>query len=190
MKVEEALRSVGLEGSEDLIAAAILDSLTALDHLLKVRPSWTANETRLLRAGGLDLQAPSVKERNAWMTAGAEAYAHLVASSYSVTDVASCLGVDSSRVRQRLADRTLFGFKVRRQWRLPRWQFLNGEEVPALGEVLSTLALDDPISVSGFFVTPTLELTIDGEPMAPIEWLLAGRSADRVKALGASLVMA
>jgi hypothetical protein len=100
------------------------------------------------------------------------------------------LRVDASRVRQRLAARTLFGFKVGRQWRIPAWQFAGHRELPGLAEILPELRIEDPVAVGEFFASPNEDLTSDGQALAPIEWLSAGRAPRRVTELLGSVAIA
>lgn len=111
-------------------------------------------------------------------------------AAYDVADVADRLGVDPTRVRQRLRDRTLYGLRgAGHTWRLPRFQFDDaGHEVPHLGQVLRVLPPDlHPRAVEGFLTSPKPELVVDGEPRTPRDWLLSGGSADPVVALATSL---
>lgn len=110
--------------------------------------------------------------------------------SYDVTQVAARLGVDPTRVRQRLRAGTLLGLRAGgRAWRLPRFQFdAHGRDLPHLGLVLAALPADAHWrSVEGFFERPKPELIADGEASSPREWLLGGGPAEPVVALAAAL---
>lgn len=148
-----------------MIAAVIADQLAAVRQTLDRTAGWSPGESELLRAGGLDPAPLTRQEVDALMTEVAATYAQLAASSLSVVEAARVLGVDSSRVRQRLTERTLHGFKQRRQWRIPAWQFVGGREIPGLSEVLPQVTVHDPVSVYEFLSTPTLDLATDGEPI-------------------------
>jgi hypothetical protein len=111
-------------------------------------------------------------------------------ASYDVAAVATRLGVDPTRVRQRLRERTLYGLRGEsRTWRLPRFQFDDaGHEVPHIGQVLRVLPPGlHPRAVEGFLNSPKPELMSDGEPHTPRDWLLSGGPADPVVALATSL---
>ena len=187
MRVQDVLRGAGLEDAEEAIAAAIADGVTAMAALLDAPRTWSTPERALLESGGFDLSPTTTTERALWLTELAANYARLVAASLSVPEAARLLAVDVSRVRQRLTDGTLFGFKIRRQWRLPSWQFVGDREVPGLADVLPGLPIKDPQSVTEFFTTPNIDLSTDGEPLAPLQWLRAGRSPARVRNLVESL---
>jgi len=135
------------------------------------RPASTATSTKV-RADAL-----------AWQVTAALAVSE-------VADVAGRLGVDPTRVRQRLRERTLYGLRGEgRTWRLPRFQFDDaGHEVPHLGQVLRALPPDlHPRAVEGFLNSPKPELVDNGEPRSPRAWLLSGGPADPVVALATSL---
>lgn len=113
-----------------------------------------------------------------------------LAGALDVAETAQLLGVDPTRVRQRLRERTLYGLRVDgRAWRLPRFQFDDaGHEIPHLGEVLRALPPDlHPRSVEGFLFVPKPELSADGKPTGPRDWLSTGGPADPVLALASAL---
>ena len=62
----------------------------------------------------------------------AAAYQHLRATSLGVEEAARRLGVNPSRVRQRLAERSLYGLKDGSTWLLPAFQFLAEGLVPGV----------------------------------------------------------
>jgi len=136
----------------------------------------TEAERATLTAGGFRLdKAPPRKGRSE--------FEQLVADSLSVEKVAERLGVNASRIRQRLKEGTLYGFKHERYWELPRFQFSGRSVVTGLGEILPSvkdLALH-PVAILRWFSTPQPELSIDdGEPMTPLDWLREGHPADAV----------
>ncbi len=110
-------------------------------------------------------------------------YAALIKASLSVEAAAAELGVNTSRVRQRLAERSLYGFQAGGRWRLPGFQFDQGRLIPDLRRVLAALDPElHPLEVEHFFVTPDSELEaagIDG-PLAPRDWLRLGLPSEPV----------
>jgi len=93
-------------------------------------------------------------------------------TSISVPQAAELLHVDASRIRHRLRDRALYGFKIGSSLRLPLWQFDNGAPIPGLRAVLATLPAElHPLEVAGFMTTPDPELTITDQPTSPRDWL-------------------
>jgi hypothetical protein len=115
-------------------------------------------------------------------------YAALLAESRTVAEAAEVLGVDESRVRQRLAARTLYGLKRGRDWHLPAFQFADEGEVPNIGAVVSRLHPDlHPVAVANWFTLPTPDLLIEGEPVSPRDWLRSGGAPGLVAAMAAEL---
>jgi hypothetical protein len=96
-------------------------------------------------------------------------------TSISIPQAAELLHVDASRVRHRLRDRALYGFKIGSGVRLPLWQFDGDAPVPGLRAVLATLPAElHPLEVGGFMTTPDPDLTIADEPTSPRDWLTHG----------------
>ena len=66
---------------------------------------------------------------------------------------------------------------------IPDWQYLDGEVLPGLADVLDALAPDmGPVDIDLWCNTPDLELVIKGQPVTPLGWLAAGRRAAAVVA--------
>lgn len=110
-------------------------------------------------------------------------------TSISVSQAAERLHVDGSRVRHRLRDRALYGFKIGASVRLPVWQFgADDAPVPGLRAVLAALPSDlHPLEVGGFMSTANPDLTINGEPVSPRDWLEAGGDLTIVCEIAADL---
>src|SRR6202012_2204369 len=105
-------------------------------------------------------------------------YMALLEESLSAAQVAKLLGVDVSRIRQRLRDRSLFGIENEGNWRLPRFQFERRRVIPGLSQVLKALPEDlFPLDMVDWFVLPDTDLQLDSDaaPVSPREWLLSGR---------------
>lgn len=98
-------------------------------------------------------------------------------SSLSTAEAAARLGVNDSRIRQRLGDGSLYGFKFEGSWRLPEWQFEGAAIVPHLDEVVAVLGPDDsPVGVTRWFISPWADLLTEGGVLlSPRRWLLEGR---------------
>lgn len=144
-------------------------------------------------------------ERAAWEAAGASfedpgavarvharaaaAFAGLLTRSVpGDAAVAELLGVDRSRVSQRLTERSLYSFHHGDDRYYPRWQFQGTMVMRGMRDVLR--ALDEslhPLTVDHWFTTPSRELLVDGEPVAPAAWLAIGGKVDAVSAVAADL---
>jgi hypothetical protein len=122
---------------------------------------------------GLDLSARRAGETDSRARAVA-AQAVLRDSALTVAEAADAIGVDTSRVRHRLAAGRLAGWKDRSEWRLPAWQFTTRGVLPGLETVLAAVPADQPpLVVASFMTTPQSDLVVDGEPVTPRQWLLA-----------------
>jgi hypothetical protein len=118
----------------------------------------------------------------------AVAHAELVARSLTVAETAKRLGVDTSRVRQRIYARSLYAFKHRGAWRIPAFQLRRRKIVPGLDAAVSALSPAlHPVAVSRWFTTPNPDLVIDDWTVAPIGWLAAGGVPEIVASLAGSI---
>jgi hypothetical protein len=186
------LRRVGITETPELFEQVLTEALTTvLGERYRTDPATnlTAAERDALGRGGMDL-APVEWGREDPLLRTAAEYAVLVASAYTVSQVAELLRVEPSRIRQRLSARTLYGIKERGNWRLPRFQFEDGQLVPNVGTVLTRLRDGmHPVGVWRWFTTPNPDLVVeeDETPASPLEWLRAGLSAGPVVALASEL---
>ena len=121
----------------------------------------------------------------------ASAYQQLRTASLSVEDAARRLGVNTSRIRQRLADRSLYGIKDGNTWLLPAFQFCADGLVPGVDVVVRRLPLDiGALAVARWFSNPNPDLSTrddDERPLTPLEWLLGGNPPEAAAELVAAL---
>jgi hypothetical protein len=104
-------------------------------------------------------------------------YAGLLATSLTSADVAEMLGVDASRVRQRLGAKTLYGVKTEHGWRAPRFQFDGDRLVPGIERVFPRVDPGShPVAVYRWFTLPNPELELQDRSVSPRDWLLSGGS--------------
>lgn len=170
----------------DLVAA----ELHSPAHTTASAPALTKEEEAVARSGGLRPDALGTDERHLLYRATAE-YADLLRDSYSVEQAAHQLGVNGSRIRQRLTrrPRSLYGIRVGKAWRIPRFQFEKRRLVPGIDAVLSRLAEDlHPVAVYRWFTSPNQDLTVaDDQAVSPLEWLRSGNPPQAVVELAAEL---
>ena len=110
-------------------------------------------------------------------------YMALIETSFTAAKVSRMLNVDVTRVRQRLRERSLYGFDHEGEWRLPRFQFERNKALPGLASVLEALPIDlNPLDVAEWFMAPNLDLEIEKSdtPLSPRAWLLSGREPEPV----------
>ena len=155
----------------------------------EVASTLTAPEEAALAEGGV--AAVSAEERRAVDTRTAAAYDRLRATSLSVEEAARRLGVNGSRIRQRLAERSLYGLKDGAVWLLPSFQFRAQGMVPGLDVVVRSLPADiGPLAVARWLQSPNPDLcTRDEEerPLTPLQWLAEGNPPQSAAALAAAL---
>jgi len=118
----------------------------------------------------------------------AVAHAELVSQSLTVAATAKRLGVDTSRVRQRIYARSLYAFKQGGGWLVPAFQLRRRKIVAGLDASVSALAPAlHPVAVSRWFTTPNPDLVIDDSPVSPIDWLAAGGVPEAAASLAGSI---
>lgn len=145
-------------------------------------PPLTKGEADLLDQAGLvegDRDTPGAFEKSRIE------FELLVHQSLTVDKAAKRLGVNPSRLRQRLAARTLYGIKEGRSWRIPTFQIdaRRKKLVRGIDEVLPHIRPDaHPLSVVHWFSTPHQDLVVDDreERVTPRQWLASGRPTDVV----------
>ncbi|MBI2930408.1 MAG: hypothetical protein HYY16_02045 [Planctomycetes bacterium] len=147
----------------------------------------TDAERRVLAKGGLGrAKAP---RRNPVQEA-AEIYARMLREGLDVAETAAHLGIDPSRVRQRLTETppTLFGVKVGFEWRLPKFQFTRTGLVPGIDAVIARLPRDvHPVAVERWLMSPHPDLEAERGALSPLDWLKTGRPVSVVADLASSL---
>ncbi len=118
----------------------------------------------------------------------AAAHAELVKHSVSVAIVAKRLGVDPSRVRQRIYARSLYAFKPRGAWLVPAFQLARRKLVPGLDRVVAELSpMLHPVAVSRWFTTPNVDLVLGDQAVSPMQWLSSGGPPDLVASLAGNI---
>lgn len=186
MPLQEVLeRRFGVDEVE--FAAALVEFADRAGPLalVDIRPAdyFGERQQATLRKLGASLQ--SLRPEELGPVAGlAAAHGELVARSLSVATVAKRLGVDTSRVRQRIYARSLYAFKHRGPWLVPAFQLRGRKLVPGLEAVVAELSpMLHPIAVSRWFTTPIADLVLGDDPVSPIEWLSSGGLPEPVAAL-------
>jgi len=109
-------------------------------------------------------------------------------ASLSGGEAAERLGVGTSRIRQRIGERTLYAVKSGRSWRLPAWQFTRRGEMTGIAAVIHALPNEtDLVEVDGFLTSPNVDLVVDDVAVTPLEWLGAGHNPEPVIRIAADL---
>ena len=103
-------------------------------------------------------------------------------------EAAERLGVGTSRIRQRIGERTLYAVKSGRSWRLPAWQFTRRGEMTGIAAVIHAFPSEtDLVEVDGFLTSPNVDLVVDDVAVTPLEWLGAGHNPEPVIRIAADL---
>jgi len=149
----------------------------------------TASEESALARGGVE---PVSEEDVAVVQAhAASAFQELRDGSLTVDEAASRLRVNTSRVRQRLGERSLFGLKDGNTWLLPAFQFRPKGLVPGVGVVVRSMPLDiSPLAAAQWFMSPNPDLCTrdqDERPLTPLQWLLGGNPPQAAAELATAL---
>jgi hypothetical protein len=116
-------------------------------------------------------------------------HALLRATGLTTYAAAQRLSLSESRVRERLAERTLYGIGQGAELRLPSFQFASHGLVPGLERVLRELPVGlHPVAVYRWLSSPSLELQCrDGRALTPLEWLRSCRDPGPVVELARDL---
>lgn len=172
--------------SPSVAVSATVAALSALSH---PRPRWgmPPAEAQLWRSVGA--RPATVSESARVVARSAALIAQLVAASIEGdAAMAEVLGVDRSRVSQRVADRSLYCFDGPNGRLFPRWQLVGRKPLPGLREVLGVLRPTlHPLTVDHWMTTVNVDLIVDEEPVSPVEWLASGGPGKVVAALAEEL---
>lgn len=149
----------------------------------------TAGERRALAAVGMMPDASTRADAERARREALYVFFHVFQTALSTAAAAALLQVNPSRVRQRVAERTLLVLNNAGELRFPAAQFHGQAEVPGLRQVLPALPHDlKPLEALSWLTTPTDELPgSDGMPQSPREYLLSTGDADTVAALAQTL---
>ncbi|EHR51723.1 hypothetical protein SacmaDRAFT_3507 [Saccharomonospora marina XMU15] len=188
LALENVLAKAGLKVNASEFLALVEDAARRLSPPNPDPAHYFSPDQRgTLADVGLDLSAHREGERDYRARTVAE-HAVLADSALTVQDAAARLGVDDSRIRHRLKERRLTGWKDQGGWRLPAWQFTGSGVLPGLDVVLRAVPDDQPaLVVAAFMSTPQTELVINGKQATPRQWLLAGGDPEPVARLAATL---
>lgn len=103
----------------------------------------------------------------------------LISSALTIDETAGHLGVGSSRIRQRAAERSIWAIKVGQKLLLPAVQFTTTGMVEGLPPVIGKIpAQTRPLTVNGLLTEPSDLLTVDGAQVSIIQWLSGDGDVD------------
>ncbi len=190
--VERYLTSRGLKETDPQVLnsalAAVLDGIEPLAYG-DAPGGLPAAEQAVLRAGGLQLEPQPGLDPLA-MTA--VKYAAIVEGSLTAREVGERLNLTGGRVRQLIADRSLYSFLMGSRRLIPRFQFRpDGGLVPNIAVVNRVLSPGlHPVEVFNWLHARNADLFRDEDldaTVSPLDWLKAGYEAARVALLARRL---
>ncbi len=194
-----SVRERGQRALEHLVAAAgpgpaggqravVLLELVADQVASAGAPTTLPEPEQILWASvGADFSDPGALTRS--QARSTIAFADLISRSVAGdAALAELMGVNRSRVSQRLAEHSLYGFTGPGGERYyPTWQFDTGpvpRPLRGLREVLSGLdASVHPLVLDHWARTPNADLVVDDEALAPVQWLATGGNPGRLSDL-------
>lgn len=158
---------------------AVLDSMppTAYEDATK---GLTTEEQAVLREGGLTLEPTSDPDPLAETVIK---YAAIVKRSLSSKEVSQRLGLAQSRVRQMIADRSLYSFLIDGNRYIPDFQFgAEGRPIPNITQVNKALnPRMHPVEVYNWYHLPNVDLFLNDNidaTVSPLDWLKGGHDID------------
>ena len=187
---ERGLRATAPEALNDALRLA-LDSMSTTLFGATAASELTEAEQAALHGVGLDLE----DRPNADPLANTAAeFAALIESSLTTSEVGKRLGFGAGRVRQMVADHSLYSILLEGRRYVPIFQFLNPKAtrlVPNIGLVNRTLDPSlHPVAVFHWYTHPNPDLYLNDDAdvtVSPLDWLKAGYPVASVTKLAALL---
>jgi hypothetical protein len=150
----------------------------------------TAAEQAVLRRGGLELEERPGPDP---LAKTAAKYAALIDTSLSTKETGEKTGYGAGRIRQMVADRSIYSILLEGRRYLPRFQFLDEGRrlVPEIGRVNTVLDPKlHPVEVYNWYTTPNPDLFLDRDvdaTVSPLDWLKTGHPVEPVVRLAKQL---
>lgn len=186
------LHAHGIDVSVDLLDEMVQQAVDRLERVVRREPEYelTDPEALVLREGGFDLSCRTTG-RSDPVAHGVAEYAAMLATALTTREAAARLGVNASRVRQRLGEGTLYGISVSSEWRLPSFQFVEGGLLPGFEEVIARVDRDEvhPVALYRWLTSSSPDLYAEdlGIELSPRQWLASGRPAEPVARIAGHL---
>jgi hypothetical protein len=185
----------GIDVAPDSLNRMLREAVSRMHRALypaDPRSDLTPPEVAALEQGGFELTPVALGMADPLARTAAE-YGALLETSLSVREAARKLGVDPSRIRQRLTalPPTLYGVRLGSGWAIPEFQFEGDALLPGLSEVVSRLDSQlHPIAIFRWFTTPHSDLVhpdLEDRPVSPRDALRLGLPPAEVAELAADL---
>jgi hypothetical protein len=186
----------GIRVSPETLDAMVQEAIVRMHRTLyraDPRADLTAAEAIALKKGGFLLEPADLGAEDPLVQTATE-FAALLKKSLTTAAAAERLGVDPSRIRQRLTAQppTLYGIRLESGWVVPEFQFDGSKLIPGMADVASRLDPElHPVSVFRWFTTPNPDLALEqGEEsrtLSPREWLCLGLPVQAVLDLASEI---
>lgn len=191
------LHSHGIRVSPNTLDEMVREAVTRMRRSLyrpDPRPDLTVSEIEALQRGGFVLEPTELGADDPLVQTAAE-FAALLKESLPTTAAAERLGVDPSRIRQRLTSEppSLYGIRLDSGWVIPEFQLDRDKPIPGISDVVARLDPElHPVSVFRWFTSPNTDLVVeregeDSRSLSPRDWLRLGLPVQPVAELAASL---
>ncbi|MCP4658442.1 MAG: hypothetical protein GY856_23760 [bacterium] len=176
------LHAHGIRVQPEILDRLVAEAVARLPRSLyreDPRAELSPSEVRALERGGFALDSEDLGAEDPLVRTAAQ-YAALLMTSLTTAEAAARLGVETSRIRQRLTSRprTLYGIRLESGWRIPDFQFDANSLLPGVAEVVARLDPElHPIAIYRWFTTPSPDLPARGlseRRLSPREWLRLG----------------
>ena len=158
----------------------VLDSMEPMVYG-EATKELTVEEQAVLRDGGLTLEPTPGPDP---LAETAVKYAAIVKRSLSSKAVSCGLGLTPGRIRQMIADRSLYSFLIGRNRYIPNFQFEDHRLVPNITGVNKALPLRmHPVEVYNWYHRPNVDLFLDkdiDDTVSPLDWLKGGQDVEQV----------
>ncbi|MGI9286710.1 MAG: hypothetical protein ACR2P1_15090 [Pseudomonadales bacterium] len=179
------------DGDPKALNAALQVVLKGMEPLAygNAATGLTVEEQAVLRDGGLTLEATQGPDP---LAQTAVKYAAIIERSLTSKQASRRLALAGSRIRQMIADRTLYSFLVDGTRYIPEFQFLaDGKLVPNIIQVNRALNPKlHPVEVYNWLHLPNVDLFLADDmdkTVSPLDWLKAGLDTDFVVLLAGRL---
>lgn len=157
-----------------------------LPSMHPIEPALPAAELEALAAVGLRTTSKTRERAESARVRYASTFLDLFNNADTPAELAKKLGLDPSRIRQRIRDHSLLAIELNGEKRVPRFQFEGAIEVPGLPKVLAAAGEQmTPLAFAMWFLTPTADLAVgeDDAPISPRGWLLRTGDVEAVLAI-------
>lgn len=180
-----------LETSPEALNKALRVVLDSMEPMVygEATKGLTAEEQAVLREGGLTLEPTPGPDP---LAETAVKYAAIVKRSLSTKAVSRSLGLAPSRIRQMIADRSLYSFLIGRNRYIPDFQLETDDRlVPNITRVNKALnPRMHPVEVYNWYHLRNVDLFLNeniDDTFSPLDWLKGGQDVERVVFLAARL---